>query len=126
MGQDPGSAGAAMTSPEDLHEPPAATGDSERIEHEIEQTREQLGETVEALAVKTDVKAQAQHWLEDAKQTTSEKGAEMLARAKRITPGSVASAASQASVKARENPRAVTAAAAFFSGFAAARLAGRR
>jgi ElaB/YqjD/DUF883 family membrane-anchored ribosome-binding protein len=41
------------TSPDDQHE----------LEKEIEQTRERLGETVEALAAKVDVKAQAQEKL---------------------------------------------------------------
>jgi Protein of unknown function (DUF3618) len=44
--------------------PGAAAGgppdDPEELKQEIERTREQLGETVEALAAKADVKAQAQ------------------------------------------------------------------
>lgn len=36
------------------------TDDSHQLEAEIERTREQLGETVEALAAKVDVKARAQ------------------------------------------------------------------
>ncbi len=37
--------------------------DQQELEKEIEQTRERLGETVEALAAKVDVKAQAQEKL---------------------------------------------------------------
>jgi ElaB/YqjD/DUF883 family membrane-anchored ribosome-binding protein len=37
--------------------------DQQELEKEIEQTREQLGETVEALAAKVDVKARAQEQL---------------------------------------------------------------
>jgi ElaB/YqjD/DUF883 family membrane-anchored ribosome-binding protein len=37
--------------------------DQQELEKEIEQTREQLGETVEALAAKVDVKARAQEEL---------------------------------------------------------------
>ena len=33
-----------------------ATGDARELEHEIEQTREQLGDTVEQLAAKADIK----------------------------------------------------------------------
>ena len=40
---------------------------AEEIREDIEQTREELGETVEALAAKTDVKAQAQAKVEDTK-----------------------------------------------------------
>jgi cobalamin biosynthesis Mg chelatase CobN len=36
-----------------------APDDEQELRHEIEQTREQLGETVEQLAAKTDVKSQA-------------------------------------------------------------------
>jgi chromosome segregation ATPase len=39
----------------------------EEIREEIEQTREELGETVEALAAKTDVKAQARSRIEELK-----------------------------------------------------------
>ena len=46
-----------------------STGRSpDQIEHEIEQTREQLGETVEALAAKTDVKAAARRRVSEARQ----------------------------------------------------------
>jgi ElaB/YqjD/DUF883 family membrane-anchored ribosome-binding protein len=40
----------------------------EEIRHDIEQTREELGETVEALAAKTDVKAHAHARIEEVKQ----------------------------------------------------------
>jgi chromosome segregation ATPase len=38
---------------------PSVPDDPEQLKQDIEQTREQLGETVEALVAKTDVKAQA-------------------------------------------------------------------
>ena len=38
----------------------ATPDDQQELEKEIEQTREQLGETVEALTAKVDVKARAQ------------------------------------------------------------------
>ena len=41
----------------------ATPDDQQELEKEIEQTREQLGETVEALAAKVDVKARAQQEL---------------------------------------------------------------
>jgi hypothetical protein len=49
MGQDPSASGANMT---EIREP-------EQIRRDIEATRHELGETVEALAEKTDVKAHA-------------------------------------------------------------------
>ena len=39
---------------------PAATNDPQELEREIERTREQLGQTVELLAAKADVKGRAQ------------------------------------------------------------------
>ena len=57
MGQDQGSGGAAV----------AGSRDPEQIREEIEETRHALGDTVQALAAKTDIKAQAQRKLESAK-----------------------------------------------------------
>ena len=53
------------------HEPDDRTADDVRAG--IEQTRAELGDTVEALAAKTDVKAQAQRAVHDARTTVSEK-----------------------------------------------------
>ena len=114
-----------MTSTEDLQPPAAGSRDPEQIQREIAETREQLGDTVGALAEKTDVKAQAKQKLESAKETASDKREEVLGAARRVSPDSVTSAASQAAAKARENPQALTAAAAFLAGFAAARLTRR-
>ena len=57
MGQDPGTGSAAVTDNQD----------PEQIQSEIEQTREELGDTVEALAQKTDVKTQVKQKLDDTK-----------------------------------------------------------
>jgi hypothetical protein len=54
-----------MTSsqPEGSAVPGAAAADAEQqLRQEIDQTRQQLGDTVEALAGKADVKARAQAW----------------------------------------------------------------
>ena len=55
--------------------------DVEELQQEIEQTRERLGETVEQLVAKTDVKARAQ-----------DKAAELTGRVKEQLSGRVASA----------------------------------
>lgn len=47
MGEEPGTVGAPVEGPKD----------PEQIREEIEATRRELGDTVEALAAKTDVKA---------------------------------------------------------------------
>ena len=54
--------------------------DPAQIGREIEQTREQLGDTVEALVQKTDVKARAKEKLEDTKATFAEKKERMSGR----------------------------------------------
>jgi Protein of unknown function (DUF3618) len=58
MGQDPGTAGAPVE---------AANKDPEQIREEIEATRQELGDTVEALAAKADVKAHARERIEQTK-----------------------------------------------------------
>ncbi len=45
----------------------------DEIRADIKQTREELGDTVEQLAAKTDVKARAQAKADEVKQTASEK-----------------------------------------------------
>ncbi len=57
MGQDEGSGGTRV----------AGSRDPEQIRDEIEKTRQELGDTVQALAAKTDVKAQMQRKLQTAK-----------------------------------------------------------
>ena len=53
----------------------ASTRQPEDIRSDIEETREQLGETVEALAAKADVKGQAKAKVEDVKEQVREKPA---------------------------------------------------
>jgi Protein of unknown function (DUF3618) len=96
----------------------------EEIRSDIEATRDQMGDMVEALAAKTDVKAQAKKSAEEAKQRAREKVAEaktkvsattddVLGKTRDVSPGTATGAATQASQKARENrlPAAVVGAA---------------
>jgi methyl-accepting chemotaxis protein len=72
MGQDPGTGSTAVSA--GAAEPTtAAAGDPEQIRRDIEQTRAQLGDTVEALAHKADVKAQATRKLDQAKTQATQK-----------------------------------------------------
>jgi hypothetical protein len=84
------------------HDPENRT--PEDVRAEIEQTRAELGDTVEALAVKADVKGQAKHAVsearatvsdkaEDARQAMSSKTNEALSAAQQVTPDSAADAA---------------------------------
>lgn len=51
---------------------PGKDASADEIEADIEQTREALGETVEALAEKFDVKSQAQHKVQDLRQRVTD------------------------------------------------------
>lgn len=111
MGKDQGTDGAAVT---DARDP-------EQLQREIEQTREQLGDTVEALARKADIKAQARQKVEQTKASVTEKKERLLGRVRTASPGGHAGAAAQVSQTARENPVPLAVAAAFAAGFLAAR-----
>lgn len=111
MGQDPGTSSEAVTT---AKEP-------EQIERDIEETREQLGDTVEALARKTDVKAQAKEKVKDTRATVSAKAQQFAVRAKQASPDSTSQAGAQVSRTARDNPLPLAALAAFAVGFLAGR-----
>ncbi|MBV9816815.1 MAG: DUF3618 domain-containing protein [Solirubrobacterales bacterium] len=72
MGQDPGQPGARVAGGEQRAAGEGARS-PEQIRAEIEQTREELGDTVAALAEKTDVRAQAQRAAQNARATTAAK-----------------------------------------------------
>ena len=84
----------------------------DEIRADIEQSREELGDTVEALAAKTDVKAQAQAKVEDVKDQ---------ARAKVESAGF-----EQIRTKASEKPVHSAAAAAFVAGLLVGRITAKR
>lgn len=108
MGQEPSSSGSRVT---DMQDP-------EQIKEQIEAAREELGDTVAALAARTDVKAQAKRKIEETKASVVDKKEEMFGKAKQASPDSAVSAASGVSRKAQENPVPVIA-AAFALGFLA-------
>ena len=65
-----------MTDDETQDDAEATAGEAkspEQIRADIEQTREELGDTVEALAEKTDVKAQAKSRISAVKNTAQDK-----------------------------------------------------
>ena len=59
----------------------------EELRADIEQTRDELGDTVEALAAKTDVKARAHARVDEAKATVAGKKDELTAKVKQRAPG---------------------------------------
>jgi ElaB/YqjD/DUF883 family membrane-anchored ribosome-binding protein len=115
MGQGQGKGGSDMT---DMSDP-------EQIREQIAATREELGDTVEALAEKTDVSAQAKRKLQETKTTVADKRDEVIGKVKTATPDSAAAAAGQAGQTARRNPVPVAAAGAFALGFLLGRVSRR-
>jgi chromosome segregation ATPase len=88
------------------------TRDPKEIREEIEQTREELGDTVAAVAAKTDVKAQAHAKVDDAKAQASAKVDETKAKAKELgdkakaaAPESPTQGVKQAQTLAKQNPK---------------------
>lgn len=91
----------------------------EEIREDIEESREELGDTAAALAQKADVKGQAKAKVEDAKQKAS-------AKAQEVTPDSAGTALEGAQRFARENPAVVGIGAALAVGFLLGRRRARR
>lgn len=101
------------------------TGDAQQLRAEIKATREELGDTVQALAEKTDVGAQARRKLDETKATVAEKREEVVGRFRGATPDSAASAAAHATQAARRNPARVVLVVGLLAGFALGRLTAR-
>ena len=81
MGEDQGTAGAPVTVGE--------TKDPDQIRDEIEATRRELGDTVEALAYKADVKARVHDRIDATKESVAHK----FGKAREASPDSVSSGA---------------------------------
>jgi len=73
---------------------------ADELQAEIERTREQLGDTVDALSQKLDVKAQSRHKLESLRQ-----GGAAKVDTARVRAGETATKAKDAATDARGKPR---------------------
>jgi len=94
----------------------------EQIRADIEQTREEVGDTVEALAAKTDVKAQVHQRVDEVKANVHAKADEVKAKAQQATPASAQQGAGTVVAKVRANPMPLVAGGALLAAF----LIGRR
>jgi len=130
--QDPRTTGASVSA-ESVN---AASGSEsrtpEQIRSEIEQTREELGDTVEALAAKTDVKARVHDRVEETKQAAREKvegtktaAQEKLSDAAAKAPPSAQEGATTVIEKIRANPIPLVAGAALLLAFYIGRRSAR-
>jgi ElaB/YqjD/DUF883 family membrane-anchored ribosome-binding protein len=118
MGEEQGAVSASVGA--DQPESP------EELRDNIEQTRRDLGDTVAALADKTDVKARAKDRVAEVKQNVNDKREQVMGKARESTPEGAGSAATQIKGKAQENPLPVATAAAFVGGFLIGRITSRR
>jgi ElaB/YqjD/DUF883 family membrane-anchored ribosome-binding protein len=96
-----------------------------QIREDIEQTREELGETVAAVAEKTDVKRQAQAKAEELKGQAGAKAKELSDKAKEVAPESATEGVQQAQQLAKENPMPLAFAGVFLAGVVFGRLLSR-
>jgi len=80
--------------------------DPEAIRQDIEQTREQMGETIGAIGYKTDVKSRAKESVTDKTDAIKSKVGSVMGQANDATPstGEVKQGAQQAVSVAQENP----------------------
>jgi hypothetical protein len=100
--------------------------DPAELRAEIERTRLALGDTVAALAEKTDVKTRAREKVAEVRQNVTEKRTQLMGKARESSPEGASSAAVQVRSKAEENPVATAAFAAFAGGFLFGRITKRR
>jgi ElaB/YqjD/DUF883 family membrane-anchored ribosome-binding protein len=105
---------------------PGETKSPEQIRADIEQTREQLGDTVEALAEKTDVKARAKGRIAAAKDTAQTKRDEYTAKARQAAPDSTSAGAEQIATSVKEKPLPFGVGVALVIGLVIGWLLGRR
>ena len=115
MGEDARTGGAPVTDDTTARDP-------QQIRRDIDATRHEMGDTVEALAEKTDVKAQTQRKVAEVKQTIEDKRAELMGKTRSATPDGASSAAVSVQQKARENPIPVAIAGAFAAGLIVGRI----
>jgi ElaB/YqjD/DUF883 family membrane-anchored ribosome-binding protein len=137
MGEDPGAVSTRALDESGVPQQ-ATTGDAPAAETEptpespaelradIERTRQDLGDTVAALAEKTDVKTRAKDKVAEVKTTVTEKKTELMGRARESSPDRANSTATQVRTKAQDNPVPTAALAAFVGGLLFGRLTKRR
>jgi ElaB/YqjD/DUF883 family membrane-anchored ribosome-binding protein len=123
MGEDPGAVSARAL---DESTTTAPSDDPQQLRADIERTRQDLGDTVAALAEKTDVKARAKEKVSEVRHNVTEKKTELMGRARESSPDGANSAAVQVRAKAEQNPVPTAALAAFVGGFLFGRITKRR
>jgi ElaB/YqjD/DUF883 family membrane-anchored ribosome-binding protein len=126
MGEDPGAVSARALDEEngapDAQQPESPA----QLREDIERTRQDLGDTVAALAEKTDVKTRAKEKVSEVKQNVTDKRTELMGKARDSSPDGANSAAVQVRSTAQDNPVPTAALAAFVGGFLFGRITKKR
>jgi hypothetical protein len=130
MGEDPGQERTQLAGDQDKS--------AAQLRAEIEDVREDLGDTAAALAAKTDVKTRARERADEVKRSAMAKKDELLSKTRSSAPGDGApgeggggvperasSAITQLQSKAKANPVPTAALGALIGGYLLGRLAGR-
>jgi hypothetical protein len=89
----------------------------DEIRADIEQTREEVGDTVEQLAAKTDVKTQAQERVAEIKGNVRQKAEELKSKASSSTPQGAQQGGQQVVTTVRSNPAPFALAGAVLVGY---------
>ena len=97
----------------------------EALRAERDATREQMGDTVEALAAKTDVKARAEDRVGGIKQDARAKADQIKEKVTSVTPESARQSGGELVAKAKANPLPIAGAAALLLAFAIGRRSAR-
>jgi hypothetical protein len=97
----------------------------EQIRSDIEATRAEVGDTVEALAAKTDVKARARDRVEELKSEVRGKADDVKSKAQSTTPASAQHGGQKALGVVRSNPAPFVLGGAMLVAFLLGRRSGR-
>jgi Protein of unknown function (DUF3618) len=124
MAEDAGTVGTRAL--DERRTPQRPPEDPAQLRAEIERTRRELGDTVAALAEKTDVKARAKEKVSGIRHNASEKRTALMGKARESSPDGANSAAVQVRSTAQENPVPTAALAAFVGGFLFGRITKKR
>lgn len=106
--------------------PAAEQKTPEQLRAEIELTRRQLGDTVEALAARTDVTARAKERFAALRTGATQRKDQLVARAREGTPDSAEAKGQQLTTTVKRNPVPFAAAGALAAGLLIGVLVGRR
>lgn len=98
----------------------------EEILREIEETRGELRETVEALAEKADVKGRVTGRISEVKDTAAQKKDDLIGKVKHVTPETANASAQHVVASAQRKPVPYAAAGALAFGLLLGWLLGRR